>query len=277
MCVRVVVCHGRRSSGADRSGPGRRRGDGRQRRTAASGLRRLVSGDSQAHGLRAARHLWQSGRRASLDFAAAIRRLAIRCDLAPQDLILFTREGADAARRLKRRNQARRDAASMLLVDGRSARTRDRSRRHRRDSNEGGRVRSLPGVRRPRRRGGRARALLYERTSVQRIRAGRKAVTIKTDTGLLTADAVVIATGAPIDDLRALRRHLLARETYMVLTETLPAAVRRQAGARAASLMDAPATSASSFPHLLRWMKDDRVLFAGADKPRHHRAPVRRR
>ena len=52
----------------------------------------------------------------------------------------------------------------------------------------------------------------------------------------------------------------------MVLTETLPAAVRRQAGARAASLMDAPATSASSFPHLLRWMKDDRVLFAGADQ-----------
>ena len=62
------------------------------------------------HGLRAARHLWQSGRRASLDFAAAIRRLAIRCDLAPQDLILFTREGADAARRLKREYQARRDA-----------------------------------------------------------------------------------------------------------------------------------------------------------------------
>src|SRR5206468_15385 len=34
------------------------------------------------HGLRAARHLWQSARRASLDFAAAIRRLGIRCDLA---------------------------------------------------------------------------------------------------------------------------------------------------------------------------------------------------
>ena len=62
------------------------------------------------HGLRAARHLWQSFRRAALDFAAALRRLEIRCDLAPQDLLHFTRNGNDAARRLKREYQARRDA-----------------------------------------------------------------------------------------------------------------------------------------------------------------------
>src|SRR3982751_3388550 len=62
------------------------------------------------HGLRGARHLWQSFRRASLDFAAAVRRLSIRCDVGPQDLLLFTREGTEAARRLKREYQARSDA-----------------------------------------------------------------------------------------------------------------------------------------------------------------------
>ena len=37
------------------------------------------------HGLRTARHVWQGFRRASLDFAAALRRFGIRADVAPQD------------------------------------------------------------------------------------------------------------------------------------------------------------------------------------------------
>src|ERR671936_970145 len=51
------------------------------------------------HGLRAARHLWQAIRRASLDFAAAVRRLGIRADLRAQDLLVFTRDGANAGKR----------------------------------------------------------------------------------------------------------------------------------------------------------------------------------
>ena len=48
------------------------------------------------HGLRTARHVWQGFRRASLDFGAALRRLGIKSGLAPQDMLLFTREGTDA-------------------------------------------------------------------------------------------------------------------------------------------------------------------------------------
>jgi glycine/D-amino acid oxidase-like deaminating enzyme len=62
------------------------------------------------HGLRTARHLWAAMRRASLDFAAALRRFGIRADLSDQDLLYFTRNGPDAERRLKREYQARRDA-----------------------------------------------------------------------------------------------------------------------------------------------------------------------
>src|SRR5262245_11614782 len=62
------------------------------------------------HGLRTARHVWQGFRRASLDFAAALRRFGVRADLAAQDLVLLTRDGGEAARRLQREHHARREA-----------------------------------------------------------------------------------------------------------------------------------------------------------------------
>jgi glycine/D-amino acid oxidase-like deaminating enzyme len=56
------------------------------------------------------------------------------------------------------------------------------------------------------------------------------------------------------------------------VTEVLPAAVRRELGRREAALRDNSAP-----PHFLRWLKDDRVLFAGADQlpgPARARAKV---
>src|SRR6516165_9803369 len=55
------------------------------------------AGSAEQHGLRAARHVWQGFRRASLDFGAALRRFGVRAELAPQDLIFFSRDGTDAA------------------------------------------------------------------------------------------------------------------------------------------------------------------------------------
>jgi glycine/D-amino acid oxidase-like deaminating enzyme len=73
---------------------------------------------------------------------------------------------------------------------------------------------------------------------------------------------VLVATAAPLPDLRQLRRHLKSLHSYAVVTEPLPAAVRRELGTRAAALRDT-----DSPPHFLRWLKEDRVLFAGADQP----------
>src|SRR6478735_2676493 len=42
------------------------------------------------HGVRTARHVWQGFRRASLDFATALRRLGIKSGLAPQDVLYLT-------------------------------------------------------------------------------------------------------------------------------------------------------------------------------------------
>lgn len=214
------------------------------------------------HGLRTARHVWQGFRRASLDFGAALRRLGIKSGLAAQDVLLLTREAGDAARRLQREYQARRDAgvdASWLNARALAAEAAVAG---------GGAIRSKGDVLDPYRaclglaaaaadRG----AAIHERTTVRRIRAGRKSVDVKTDGGVVSAGAVVIATGALPDDLRALRRHFQPVQSCAVVTGTLSAAVRRDIGKRAAAMRDTHAP-----PHVLRWLADDRVLFSGADQ-----------
>jgi glycine/D-amino acid oxidase-like deaminating enzyme len=214
------------------------------------------------HGLRAARHLWQSIRRASLDFASAVRRFGIRADLAPQDLLVFTRDGADAAKRLAREYHVRRDAGfDVSWLNARSlmraaAIAGDGALRIKGDAFDPYRA-SVGLAAAAVARG----AIIHERTPVRRVRAGRKSVDIRTESGTITAESVVIATGGPIDDLRALRRHFRPQQTYALVTEPLPAAVRRLVGPRDAALRDSAAP-----PHFLRWMKEDRVFFSGADQ-----------
>ena len=60
----------------------------------------------QLHGLRSARRAYELSRRAALDVAAFLRRLAINCDLEPRNALLVatSREGAPE---LEREHQAR--------------------------------------------------------------------------------------------------------------------------------------------------------------------------
>ena len=216
-----------------------------------------------AHGLRAARLLWQHMRRASLDFPAALRRLAARCDLASADLVTFTRRDADGVRRLQREYQARRDAG----FDHRWVRPAAFARASAAEA--GGAIRTHGFTLDPYRacaalagaaasRG----AEIYERSPVRRIRATRKYVDVTTGENTIRAEAVVVATGAPLTDLRALRRHMKAQHSYAVVTEPLSAAVRRELGPRIAALRDTEVP-----PHFLRWLREDRIMFSGADQP----------
>jgi len=215
------------------------------------------------HGLRAARHVWQGFRRASLDFRAALRRLGIRADLTPQDLVHFTRGGGDSVRQLKREYQARRDAG----VEGSWVNARSIAADAAITAAGGIRTKgealdpysACVGLAAAAAARG---ARIHEHTPVRRVRAGRKAVKIRTATGEITAEAVVMATGSLIDDVKALRRHFRPTLSFAVVTESLPAAVRRETGKRATALRDTETP-----PHLLRWLKDDRVMFMGADQP----------
>ena len=216
----------------------------------------------QAHGLRSSRLMWQTMRRASLDFSAALRRLEIRCDLAPCDLLTIARPGSESSRSLLREYQSRRDAGLEHSWLKPAAVTREAG------VESGGAIRTRGSSFDPYRacvglaaaasaRG----AILYERSPVRKIRAGRKDVQVSTASGTVRAASVLIATSDPLTDLRALRRHLKVSDTYAVVTAPLPAAVRREVGSRVSALTDL-----QSPPHTLRWLKDDRAVFSGADQ-----------
>lgn len=215
-----------------------------------------------AYGLRDARTLWQAMRRASLDFPPALRRLRIKCDLAPEDLLTFAARDPARARLLQREYRGCRDAgfehswvtpAALLREAGIDGGGALRTRGFSLDP-----YRACLGLASSAAARG---AALYENTPVLRIRAGRQQVEVATAAGKVHAKSVLVATAAPLPDLRALRRHLRAFDRYAVVTESLPAAVRRDVGRRAAALADLETP-----PHLLRWMKDDRIIFSGADQ-----------
>lgn len=215
------------------------------------------------HGLRTSRHVWQSFRRASLDFSAWLKRLGVRAELMPQDMIVATRDGADAARALRREYSARRDAGvdtswmTPRLVTAETGLAASGAIRSRGEAIDP--YRTCLGLAAAAASRG---AHIFERSPVVKIRAGRKSVAITTEGGSITADAVVIATGGLPDDLRALRRHFAPVLSYAAVTQPLPASVRREVGRRTAALRDTHVP-----PRLLRWLKDDRVLVSGGDRP----------
>lgn len=217
---------------------------------------------ASTHGLRAARMLWSSMRRASLDFAAALRRSRIRCDLVPQDALRFVRRDPIAAKVLRREYEARRAAGLDHTWLNAGALLRETA------IEGGGAIRTRGFAVDPYRAcigfaaaaAGRG-AALFQQSPVTRIRSSRKGVDVVTARGVVHADTVLIATSAPLPDLRPLRRHLHPTHAYVVVTEPLPAAVRRELGRRAAALRDD-----AEPPHVLRWLKDDRVMFAGGDQ-----------
>ena len=212
------------------------------------------------YGLRDARHLWDGARRASLDFAAALRRLAIRCALQPQPLIQLTRAGTDRTRQLRREYEARRHAGldvtwmTPRALQQESRIAADGALRVKGDAIDPYRA-AVGLIADAKSRG----AGIFEKSAVVRVRAGKKDVEVRTARGTIRAAAVLIATGSPIPDLRALRRHLPLQRSFFVVTDPLPAPVRRETGSRASGVIEV-----GDSPRLLRWLAGDRVLFSSS-------------
>ena len=77
--------------------------------------------------------------------------------------------------------------------------------------------------------------------------------------GTIRAAKAIVTTGTPTLEFRQLRRHVKRRENYLVLTEPMPAAIRKQFGARDSTFRD------TRRPHRrVRWTDDGRILVAGA-------------
>ena len=221
------------------------------------------------HGLRAARHMWQALRRASLEFPSALRRLGIRCDAARQDLLTIGPRGSNT-RLLRREYDARRAAGVEARWLAAAAVRRDAG------LEVAAAIKTGATAFDPYRAGiglvaaaVKQGAQVFERSPVARIRPRRHKVDVVTDAGSVTADVVVIAGPSSIADLRPLRRHLQPRDGYGVVTAPLAAPVRRQAGPRTAALRVEGVENGveNGIPRFVRWLGEDRVLVAGGDQP----------
>ena len=214
-----------------------------------------------AHGLRDARHVFQAWRRGAVEGAALLRRLRIRCQLAPRDTMLVARD--DDARHLRREFDARQAAGLRLSWQTpRQVLTKTRL------SVAGGiRVsggftvdpyRACLGLATA---GARRGAAYFEQSPVTKVRFTRKEADVITARGTIRAGTVVVTTGSATAEFKPLRRHFKRRETYCVLTEPVPAAVRKQLGDPALVLADL-----ATPPHRIRWVDGDRLLIGGADQ-----------
>ena len=226
----------------------------------------------QAHGLRAARTAFESWRRASLDAAALLRRLNIRCGLdAVTPLIVADR---DHEKLLRREFDARSKAgigATWLtgkLMKGVSIPEAPAAIRMR-DAFALDPYRACLGLAGAATSRG---AVIAERSRVRKVKVARKHVDVIVDGGELRASTVVVATATATTEYRPLQRHFKRRESYLVLTAPMPAAIRRQLGTRDTTFRD------TREPHRrVRWTADDRILVTGAtqdETPERNRPAV---
>jgi glycine/D-amino acid oxidase-like deaminating enzyme len=216
---------------------------------------------AKALGLRRARRAWQAWHRAGLDLAALLRRLNIKCSLESHEGFTIAID-TDQAGRLRREQKGRRDAGleapwlntrSVASETGIAAAAAIRTH----DAATLDPYRAALGLLNAAVDRG---ALVFERSAASRIKFGRKGVVVHTASGTIRASRVVVATGVPTVLFKALRRHFWFRRTYLVLTEPVPAKVRRGLGPRESIVRDS-----SEPPHLVRWVGDDRLLAMGAD------------
>jgi len=245
---------------ADRIGRGAAaRGDGVARGEPAPSFKEL----EQRLGRRAARAMFDASRRAVLDLATTARRLSPRAKVeASEALRIAGPFAADPA--LQREAAARADAGleAMWLKGGRASTSASTptmgAMRMKGWALLNPYVLSLTFARAASDRG----AVIGERTLVKKLRALKHHVEVHTEAGVLTADTVVVCTGEPTALFRPLQRHFRLEERYLVVTEPLPAAIRRQlASGFIVTDQETPA-------HLIRRVGDDRLLIAGADQPR---------
>jgi glycine/D-amino acid oxidase-like deaminating enzyme len=213
-----------------------------------------------AHGLRVARKVFEGYRKAAFDGAATLRRLNIRCDLAGcEDLLVAIRGGEKELRRehdardaagLEARWMAAPSARKLLALDAVGA-----IRLGAGFSLDP--YRACLGLAAAAKSRG---ALLFERSPVKKIQFGRKQVVVSLDSGVVNAETVIITTGVATAEFKPLRRHFTRRETYLVLTEPLPASMRKQLGADTVTFRDT-----ASPRHRVRRTRDGRLVIAGAD------------
>lgn len=213
-----------------------------------------------AHGVRTARRMFESWRRASLDAAALLKRLRIRCDLTPRDSMTIVSGGEEKGlrRELEARQAAALDAVWLTAKQARTATKLESSAMRLHDAFAIDPYKACLGLAAAASKRG---AQIAERSPVRKVRWGRTTLEVVLDGGTVSADLVIVTTGIATAEYKPLRRHFKARDACLVLTEPVPAAMRAQLMRRETTLRDLRTPR-----HRAAWTRDDRLLIAGADR-----------
>lgn len=213
----------------------------------------------QSAGLRSARGAFRAARKSALDFAAALRRWNVRCDLAPAPVVINARS-ADDARWLRREQAARRAAGLVAPWLPAPSAAGDIG------TESSGAIRLAEGfvVDPVRAALGLAAvaiehgAEVFEKSAVRRTRFSRRHADVLLATGAVRTRLVFVATGSPGALFASLGRHVREEDAFAVVTARPGAEMRRGTGRH-----DALVTEVAPERHWLRWLSDDRAIHAG--------------
>jgi glycine/D-amino acid oxidase-like deaminating enzyme len=215
-----------------------------------------------ALGLKDARRAYEASRKAALDVAAFLRRLSPKLAPEPRESLVIAATPADATaleRERAGRAAAGLDAAWLPARRAANESAADLVRGALKTHSEGvidpwQTARALVDAATS------AGARLFEQSPATKVRHTRAGADVVTAKGTVRAKAVVLATGAPRPLVGALQRHVRVDHTYVVVTEELPAAMRRAVPADAVVRgVGAPLVAALT--------KGGRVVIQGGDQP----------
>lgn len=215
---------------------------------------------SRSLGRRAAKTAWKESRASALDMAVAVKRLGLRCEAARASAVVNGPSGEVAG--ALRKEQAARKAAGFAAPWLAPAALGDLIGTETSGGLRLADVLTLDPVKAALGFLGaatKAGARVFERSAVRRTRFTRSAAQIVLKDGSIQTGGVYVATAGPGALFSQLRRHVHEVETYAVVTEPLTREMKREVGGRTALLTEGPAHA-----HWLRWLEDDRALFAGA-------------
>jgi glycine/D-amino acid oxidase-like deaminating enzyme len=215
----------------------------------------------RSHGLRAARRVFETWARGASDGAALLKRLKVPRGVTALSDVMATLRGDDKplARELAAREEAGLPARWLPERQARTATNLDTHAALR--VPYGFAVDPLHAcvavVGAAARRG----ATFFEKSQVRKVKALKKSVEVTTADAIVRAETVIVTTGIATAEFVPLRRHFKRRETYLVMTAPVPAAMRKQLVPADATIRDMGTPH-----HRVRWTADQRLIVSGADQ-----------
>ena len=206
------------------------------------------------------RTAWTEAQKGAGDFARALRKLDIKCDLTEAPYLINAASSEDAAV-LKKEMAVRRAAnvpASWATSQAMRAETHLETAGALKLSSGStyDPVRATLGLVSAAEKHG---AKVFEQSAVRRTTFTRKYADVILKDATIRTTGIVVATGEPGTVFSQLRRHVRRSAGYVVVTEPLSAPMRREAGNRTAIVTEA----ADQNRPWLRWLSEDRLMFAG--------------